>query len=687
MAKEYSRLETTHVDEVKRSAACSVQWLAESPEPSWNLARTTSHNNRLKMYVCGQEGFAAIAESIKAAKESIDLVCWGFDPGMELVRDDSGFWPRGQTYGDLLIEVCRNNPKLKVRLLVWYDRLGAKTTKNMPGYTHDTHPWYYMSGKEGADRIHAMASINRLRDASLLWPKPTAATRQADYADLPGKLSIDEISSFARKEYCHSWYMAVKQKLLPGIELRVRTGDRSAIVEALADEPTKPAGLTKVELEGGILEHFGSHHQKTVLIDYAYDEGFDAVGFVIGLNSVTDYWDTTAHLLDDPMRERGGKNEAQESVQELSGDAGFRHLKPFQDYGCKLEGGCALYFIYANFVSAWDRAGKDKKRTATKACTTKEIDCKSPPLHLMHKALPGESTVRIVRTQPEESDKSIKEMYWLATSTAATTAGYLYVENQYFQYEEWSKHLLNARRDVITQWRLGCAAAGKTIEDMPLLHVLIVIPAPERAEMVPRTHDALATLNQHHGMTGQNEMIDLYNKSGRIHKDQYWLRVPNIQPDVVKHANSIKKPSVMELEERLGLKICVSMLNTCAFEQGRWRYREIYIHSKLMIANDIFFTLGSANLNQRSMVVDSELNMAVVDPRHARDLRKRVWSLLSGDVVGEDGTIQAQFKDWRELREKNKKRKLSHGEGQRQRQMTGFLLPFDESRSSTKRLG
>lgn len=687
MAKEHSRVETTHVDEVKRSAACSVQWLPELPMPSGNLLRSTSHNNRLKMFVCGQEGFAAIAESIKAAKESIDLICWGFDPGMELIRDDSGSWPRGQTYGDLLIEVCKRNPKMKVRLLVWHDRLGALSAKNMPGYTHDTHPWYYRSGKEGAAQINAMASINRLRDASQLWPKLTAAIRQGDYADLPGKLSEDEIYSYARKEYCHSWYMAAKQNLLPGIELRVRSGDRSAIVDALAAEPTQPAGLTKVELEGGILEHFGSHHQKTVLIDYAYDEGFYAVGYVIGLNSVTDYWDTTAHLLDDPLRERGGSNEARESVQDKSADVGFRHLKPYQDYACKLEGGGALYFIYANFVSAWDRAGKDKNHTASKACTSKQAGCGSPPRELMHKALPGESTVRIVRTQPEEGDKSIKEMYWLATSTAATTASYLYLENQYFQYEEWSKHLLNARRDVITKWRLGCAAAGKTIEDLPILHVMIVIPAPERAEMIPRTHDALATLNQHHGMKGQNDLIDLYNKSERAHKEQFWLRVPDIQPDVVTHANSIKKPGMMELEDKLGLKISVSMLNTCGFENGHWRYREIYIHSKLMMANDIFFTLGSANLNQRSMVVDSELNLAVIDIRQASDLRRRVWSLLSGGMVSGDGDVKESFRNWNNLRKENKRRKLEKAEGSGDKKMTGFLLPFDEFRSSTKRLG
>ncbi|WP_199226057.1 phospholipase D-like domain-containing protein, partial [Chromobacterium sp. Panama] len=35
----------------------------------------------------------------------------------------------------------------------------------------------------------------------------------------------------------------------------------------------------------------------------------------------------------------------------------------------------------------------------------------------------------------------------------------------------------------------------------------------------------------------------------------------------------------------------------------------VYIHSKLMIINDVFMTQGSANINTRSMRVDSELNI------------------------------------------------------------------------------
>ncbi|GMF20832.1 unnamed protein product [Phytophthora lilii] len=41
--------------------------------------------------------------------------------------------------------------------------------------------------------------------------------------------------------------------------------------------------------------------------------------------------------------------------------------------------------------------------------------------------------------------------------------------------------------------------------------------------------------------------------------------------------------------------------------------KKIYIHSKIMIIDDVFLTIGSANWNRRSMTSDSELNADVVD--------------------------------------------------------------------------
>ncbi|PHV16486.1 hypothetical protein CSQ90_12350 [Janthinobacterium sp. BJB303] len=102
------------------------------------------------------------------------------------------------------------------------------------------------------------------------------------------------------------------------------------------------------------------------------------------------------------------------------------------------------------------------------------------------------------------------------------------------------------------------------------------------------------------------------------------------------------------------------MLNVSAFDKDRWRYREIYIHSKLMLVDDAFMTLGSANLNQRSMAVDSEINIATVDHRVARDLRKRVWRMHSGGLVDGGGGTKAEivdaFEKWVELMGANRRK-------------------------------
>eukprot|EP00644_Phytophthora_capsici_P014209 jgi/Phyca11/525367/estExt2_fgenesh1_pm.C_PHYCAscaffold_30127 len=41
--------------------------------------------------------------------------------------------------------------------------------------------------------------------------------------------------------------------------------------------------------------------------------------------------------------------------------------------------------------------------------------------------------------------------------------------------------------------------------------------------------------------------------------------------------------------------------------------RKIYIHSKIMLIDDVYLTIGSANWNRRSMTSDSELNANVID--------------------------------------------------------------------------
>ena len=114
------------IDEAGRKAQGTVQWLVENTpakdgRPAITDAPPIYDGNTLQFMICGEDGFKSIANDLANARESADIICWGFDPGMELVRG-GGDWKRGKTYGELLEEITtRAENPVTVRLLIWYD--------------------------------------------------------------------------------------------------------------------------------------------------------------------------------------------------------------------------------------------------------------------------------------------------------------------------------------------------------------------------------------------------------------------------------------------------------------------------------------------------------------------------------------------------------------------------------------
>jgi phosphatidylserine/phosphatidylglycerophosphate/cardiolipin synthase-like enzyme len=109
-------------------------------------------------------------------------------------------------------------------------------------------------------------------------------------------------------------------------------------------------------------------------------------------------------------------------------------------------------------------------------------------------------------------------------------------------------------------------------------------------------------------------------------------------------------------------------------------YREIYIHSKLMFVDDVYTTLGSANLNARSMAGDSELNICTEEWAFTKVARRRVWGNLAGDDLnGGEGTrndIAITLGKWLDRMDANKKNRLNNWLPQK----NSFIHPFEDPR-------
>ncbi|MGN6317472.1 phospholipase D-like domain-containing protein [Trinickia sp.] len=603
------------IDEAGRNAQGTVQWLLEN-----RTEIPITYGNALKFLICGQEGFQSLAKDLREAQATADIVCWGFDPGMELVRA-GGKWKRGQTYGELLDEITtRPNNPVRVRLLIWGGFVASVVQDNMPGLTDP-------------------------------WGSPYESRARDEYSQRWWRDNLPSYRGFRGKN--------------PNLQIVLRTIARADVVASLAampkeeDEPVDD-WHNPVD-EGSLLKNFATHHQKPVLIDYAYEGGRKAVGYVMGLNSVTDYWDRAAHEIDDPLREAraekaiGAERTHESATQGVAANATYRRTKPYQDYACRVVGP-ALKRLHENFERGWNAF-------APRTQKTEELTQLPPNIPTLPRN-PAHS-VQIVRTQPQEREKSIKELYFQATSFARN---YIYIENQYFFYPEFARHLKKERAKFCDAW---ARLPDKPISEVPKLHLFIVIPHPEDDGLVPRTFDALTELGASDTMREQAAYID----AGKHHQD-YAHAHKGTKGNMV-----IDRPSLEELQGSLGLKVSVARLRTSGLDANhKMAYREIYIHSKLMLIDDVFVTLGSANVNQRSMAVDSEINIAATGQAAVSELRQRVFTLHSGGSVlgsGNRSEMSRVFENWSRQMGANRLSMKSGGN------MEGFLLPFEDHRATS----
>jgi phosphatidylserine/phosphatidylglycerophosphate/cardiolipin synthase-like enzyme len=75
---------------------------------------------------------------------------------------------------------------------------------------------------------------------------------------------------------------------------------------------------------------------------------------------------------------------------------------------------------------------------------------------------------------------------------------------------------------------------------------------------------------------------------------------------------------------------------------------EIDNHAKLMIVDDMFLTVGSANINDRAFEYEGEINLAIVDSAQVKRARLDIWAEHLGDDPRLTGDIDGDVALWRE---------------------------------------
>lgn len=520
--------------------------------------------NILAPYFSGQDIFRQIANSIKTAKTSLDIVCWGFDPAMPIIRDGNA-WSEDKSYGGLLIKAAERG--VKVRLLLWYYGPANSREKNLPG----------MLGSIGMVKV---------------------------------KRSTKEATNYSSK-----WFNAVQAGKYPNIEVVFRDikdqGNISGEDERSDDE--------------SLALNFPSDHQKSFVADYGTP---NAHGYVMGHNSLTEYWDTASMNHNEPLREPG--------------------KGPWHDFSLYVKGPI-LIDLNANFCESWDDNCDNYSHSKGDKLTKARKGMES-----IMRASPGRSMAQIVRTRPDKTvnnakEKEIRRAY---LQVAANPRRYVLIVNQYFQYARWVREL---KKHFQAYKQKGARRQ---------IYIFAFTPQPQSDGMIFRTHQMANEL-------GVSEQVGTGD-------EEFYKQLPNGNYELTSKGKSNRAAPKQLYQDLQALGIETVFCNLKTKVNGQ-EPKDIYIHAKLMVIDDEFFTLGSANLNIRSMAVDSELNIISDDDSTAFLFRNTLLGRYCGGSItqpGMYGDMGKFFGRFKELANKNRQF-ISQ-----KTKITGHAASFADSRSA-----
>ncbi|WP_307870162.1 phospholipase D-like domain-containing protein, partial [Aggregatibacter actinomycetemcomitans] len=661
--------------ESKLCATVNFNWFLNDAEKFENGTRSQPVPATFKALVNGKEAFEELHNRIEKAKSCIDIAIWGFQPSMHFKRDGES-----PCIGDLLIQKALEG--VKVRILVWSMWGNIQTFQeanlgNKPGVFKgrekgvtdaqaDYDSWWFEAIRGNLDEVIVN---NRAEGVIHVWNVDEIEKHKklTEFTKSPKRTNLVYKNRHVEKQKSN-----YKDKTLPKEAQRIHQHNFK--------DTTLPDGSYNFALK-----YAPSHHQKTVLIDY--DKPEIAVGFVLEHNMVDNYWDTDEHSLKTTAPNRGKNSPT--PLQDVSGIVTGQVLWDINHNFCqswdrennkqwgddevetnlmaKRKGFTREHYSYENnlvegslevmaqIVRTYDQPDIEDimkvylnniKQTTSYLYTENQY-FRFPPLvreFIAH----WESLKNCGRAEGP--------IHWF-TVTNSSDGGIgdgTYTTNEMFKLLGKQEVMPNVAREI-RQQELEIELGKRKVNQAVLFNRIMTLPTAEGKAHAQGEYRA----NEQEIIRLEKEIADVKAKQREAEKRQEVQRTEgsgdkenkenNKNDETNSELNTIENRELSKEETNLtkalgyefsdtpGIKahICTLMPKD---ENGKYVHRykdksgkelpaEVYVHSKVTIMDDVFTVISSANLNTRSMQVDTELGIIMECNEVAEGLRKRLWDL------------------------------------------------------------
>ncbi|ESQ32074.1 hypothetical protein EUTSA_v10003659mg [Eutrema salsugineum] len=369
-----------------------------------------------------------------------------------------------------------------------------------------------------------------------------------------------------------------------------------------------------------------THHQKTVVVDAEVDGSKTKrriVSFLGGIDLCDGRYDTEEHPLFGTLNNVHSTDFHQPNFDGASIKKGGPR-EPWHDIHCKLDGPAAWDVLY-NFEQRWMKQGSGIRYLISMARLS-EITV--PPLPIVESDNAEGWTVQLFRSiddgaaegfpeDPREAssvitgkdnviERSIQDAYINAIRRAKH---FIYIENQYFLGSSfgWSSRDVNLNEinalHLIPK-EISLKIVSK-IEAGERFSVYIVIPLWPEGKPGSASVQAILDWQRRTMEMMYTDIIIALRRKGLDANPRDYLSFFCLGNREVNKAGEYWPPEKPEAN------------SDYARAQESRRFM-IYVHSKMMIVDDEYIIIGSANINQRSMDGgrDSEIAMGAYQPNH-----------------------------------------------------------------------